>query len=251
MARVFAIAADKGLVGTGVTGARRVLLPAVLKTHNPTHCFVANEYVANILGRFLGLPLPPGALTKSDDGLGFASLDFDLTGESLPPLDPGDCYKKMPDQSTGLVMFDIFIANPDRHNQNVCATLRDKPYDMIAFDHGHALFGHDKTQGIKRLEDLRDRLGISGGSATKQNRHCLLDEILDSGFFEKWMIRIKTIPDHLIDASCEDVRDKGLIDFAEAAALKTFLKYRRDNFQTIVMNHKDEFKGIKQWGLPL
>jgi hypothetical protein len=250
--RAYRIVADRGPVKGGVTGARYADLAAVCKTNEKVHYCIANEYLAERIGRFLGLPIPPGAIIPLGGNplvFGYACLEFTLTGEALPPVDPVECVAKLPDLSTGLVMFDILIANPDRHAQNFSAILHEQPYDMMIFDHSHALFGHSNDGAIKRLTDLQDRLGISGGSITNQNRHCLLDVIEDAAYFAKWISRIETLPNHYLETACGDLVDSGIINHHDGSAIVQFLRYRRDCFPCLLDDHKAQFKGIKQWVL--
>ena len=252
--RAYRIVADRGPVKDGATGARYADLAAVCKTNETVYYCVANEYLAERIGRFLGLPIPPGAIIPlggDPPAFGYACLEFALTGEGLPPVDASDCVAKLPDLSTGLVMFDILIANPDRHVQNLAAVLHEQPYEMTIFDHGHALFGHSKDGAIKRLTDLQDRLAITGGSVTKQNRHCLLDGIDDAVYFAKWISRIETLPNHYIDTTCDDLVGDGIISDHERSAIVAFLRRRRDRFPKLLEDHKAEFRGIKQWVLRL
>ena len=180
---------------------------------------------------------------------GYISLNFTLTGEKLPPINPVECCSKLADLSTGVVMFDILIANPDRHSENLAATLQEPPYEMIIFDHGHALFGHDQANATKRLIDLQDRLAITGGSVTKQHRHCLIDELRDESFFGKWIERVESLPDHFIETTCDDLLQRDFIEHSEFSAMVRFLRHRRDGFRKLVADHQKEFTGLKQLGL--
>lgn len=250
--RAYNIVSDRGSIKPGATGARLVHVSAFCKTNDKLHHCVANEYIAERIGRFLGLPIPPGAigeLTKDLKLRGFISLDFSLTGEVLPPIDPSDCYAKLPDICTGVVMFDILIANGDRHANNLAATLQETPYEMLIFDHSHALFGHIETEALKRLSDLRDRLAVTGGSVTRGNRHCLIDQLKDESLFTKWIERIESLPNHYVDTTCDDLLERDFITHQECSAVVDFLRHRRDEFRKLVKDHQKSFKGLRQLGL--
>ncbi len=178
----------------------------------------------------------------------FASLDFNLTGVALPPVDPFQCAGTFPDLSAGLLLFDILVANCDRHRGNLSADLLAKPPQMNVFDHSHALFGFHAGQGEARLGELRDRLGVSGGSHTHGNRHCLLDVLTTADYFAKWIDRIAKIPDFFLEDACGDVVGLGITD-TEAKAGVDFLKHRRDDLRRIIETGKAEFRGISQWSL--
>jgi hypothetical protein len=247
--RVYNIISDRGQVKPGATGARLVSVSALLKTNDKLHHCVANEYLAERIGRFMGVSIPPGAIGKLAEQQGYISLDFTLTGEVLPPVNPSDCYAKLPDMCTGIVMFDILIANSDRHPNNLSATLQDEPYEIMAFDHSHALFGSNESEALKRLTDLRDRLAVSGGSVTKGNRHCLIDQLTDESRFTTWIDRIEKLPDHYIETACDDLFQRDFITADEFSKVKDFLRHRRDQFRKLVKDHQKAFKGIKQFGL--
>jgi hypothetical protein len=205
------------------------------------------------IGRFLGLPVPPGAIVHAPGNplaeFWFASLDFNLTGTTLPPVDVDDCVDQLPDLSTGLLLFDLLVANCDRHAGNFAVDfLASGGPRMSVFDHGHALFGYFAGQASQRLTDLRDRLGVSGGTLTTGNRHCLLDVLKTADHFPKWLERLAAIPTFFLEDRCRACVGLG-ITAAEADAAIEFLKHRRDNVRGIVNNHRAEFRGITQWNL--
>lgn len=119
---------------------------------------------------------------------------------------------------------------------------------MSIFDHSHALFGKREGECIERMSELRDRLAMSGGSVTEGNRHCLLDVIDTSRFFDDWLKKINGIHDYQIDYACHQAVGLGVND-DEATAAADFLKHRRDNLRGIIKRHRTEFKSIATWEL--
>ena len=225
---------------------------------------VANEYIAGGLAQRLGLPVPPHALVtaniidsqqKEQLLVRFATMDFtgadpDKPNESKGPFplsDPSLCATQKTDISTGVLLFDIWIANPDRHANNMSYRSHVHPYDVAIFDHGHSLLGHERSHGIGRLESLKDRLGISGGTMTGQNRHVLLDVLPHDTFFARWVERIEQIPDFQIDDLCFTHYEIN-IEKNERVAISDFLKYRRDKMWHVIGNNGSEFKKV-QWSL--
>lgn len=237
-------------IGIGVAEAQQVTISAAAKMNTPQapYC-VANELICGELGRFLCLPVPPcGIVCQNNGPAWFASMDFNLTGNSLPPVDPQRCVAVLPDASAGLLLFDILIGNCDRHRRNFAVDYSSKEPRMSIFDHSHALFGYETGKAKERLKLLRDRLSISGGTHTRGNRHCLLDEISSDNNFRQWIDRILKLPDYLIEGLCKDAVNFGVtVDESDEATL--FLKYRRENLQTIILNNKTEFRRITQWSL--
>jgi hypothetical protein len=223
-------------LGTGVSDSQIVSIPGVAKKNCPNapYC-VANEVVCGEIGRFLGLSVPPSGVFYPPKGndLFFASLDFNLTGNTLPPVNATRCVEVLTVESTGLLLFDILIANSDRHGRNFSVDDSAKPPKMNVFDHGHALFGKDVGEGVPRLARLRDRLAISAGSRTAGNRHCLLDQVNTDAHFGRWLERIRQIPDYVIEDLCSE----------------DFLKHRRGKLSQIVEENKGQFTGIRSWRL--
>lgn len=238
-------------LGVGVAGSVYAEVSAVAKRNgDPVPYCIPNELICGEVARFLCLPVPPAGVIHaphSPTHHWFASLDFNLTGNALPPVDPVDCHARLPDLTTGVVLFDILVANPDRHRGNLSMDASMAPPQMNVFDHGHALFGSVAGQGVQRLQGLRDQLGLSG-TPTEPNQHCLLDAIASDAHFGKWMGRIRQLPNFYVEEVCLSAVGLGISD-AEARAGIDFLKHRRDNIQQIVQNFRAEFRGITQWGL--
>jgi hypothetical protein len=238
-------------LGSRVSDGHSVTVPAVAKKNGPNapYC-VPNEVLCGELGRLLGLPVPPGGVFYAPDGnrLFYASLNFNLTGVALPPVDTTKCTKLLPRASTGVLLFDVLIANADRDGRNFSVDFSLKPPTMNIFDHGHAMFGKEAGKGVARLQKLQTRLGISAGSQTMGNRHCLLDQIATDNDFGYWLDRIRCIPDFFIEDVCQELGGLGCSD-GEVAAAIDFLRYRRTNLQQIIESNQDEFTGIRSWAL--
>jgi hypothetical protein len=239
-------------VGIGATASYYVTIQAVAKVNGaPAPYCVPNEIICAEIGRFLGLPVPPWGVVSAPnmaDPHWFASLDFNLTGNALPPVDPQICFAQLPDLATGLFLFDTLIANSDRHNGNFSVDTLVNPPQMNVFDHSHALFGATAGAGQARLHDLINRLAVTGGSHTRGNRHCLIDVIANDKYFEKWLQRIQKMPDFFIEESCDSPVGMG-IEGSDAHEAAAFLKHRRDNLKRIILADRSEFGAIQNWSL--
>ncbi len=244
-------------LGIGVAQSRYVYLSAVAKENSASaapYC-IPNELICGELGRFLRLPVPPVGIVSQVRGEPlFASLDFNLTGNSLPPVNVVNCVNVFPSLSAGLLLFDIWVANCDRHAGNFSVDFYGTPPQMNIFDHSHALFGYAAGQGEIRLTTLRDRLGISWTTNNPvdsgQHRHCLLDAVSDDDHFDFWLNRIRATPDFYIEEICQDAEPYGLTAQEVSTAID-FLKARRDNMKQIISNNQAEFSAIQTWRLPL
>jgi len=244
-------------LGIGVAGSRYVNLSAVGKENNTAaapYC-IPNELICGELGRFLRLPIPPaGIVSQASGGPLFASLDFNLVGNSLPPVNVENCVQVLPSLSAGLLLFDIWVANCDRHAENFSVDFLGTPPQMNIFDHSHALFGYAAGQGETRLTSLNDRLGISWTTNhpvdSGRHRHCLLDTVNEDTHFTFWLDRIRATPDFFIEEVCQDAAPYGLAAQEVTAAI-AFLKNRRDNLREIINNHREEFSAIQAWSLSI
>ena len=133
----------------------------------------------------------------------FGSLDFNFDRDQLPPILPEPCWQHLPFECTGVLFFDILIANADRHDENLLVDNGLKPKRMIVFDHDQSLFGGGGSlRGQERLDAIMTRLGVSGGPVTSGNRHCLLDGANTREYFGEWLKRIGSLPDWFIEDVC-------------------------------------------------
>lgn len=212
---------------------------------------LGNDWIASKIAEKIGLPTPPSAIVEIDTpqhGVRnyFATLNF---GQHFQVFDPDLCVKTDLMICTGILLFDILIANPDRHSANLSFAWHAKPAAVLLFDHGHALLGHVAQNGPKRLSDLKDRLGCSGGMVTQQNRHIFLDKINSDKYFDYWLDRIEKLPNYQIEDACFCPYDIGL-NQQERAMVCDFIKHRRDTIRRLVANEQREFRGITQFSIP-
>ncbi len=236
-------------VGIGAGNVTYAELQAVVKSNQPIapYC-VPNELICGEIGRYLQLPIPPGGLVEFENQVFFASLDFNLAGESLPPIVPATCVEALPFLAAGVLVFDAFIANNDRHPRNLSLDLSVKKPRLMVFDHGHALLGDEPSKSVERFKRVEDRLGIAGGEDSGGVPHCLLDHLKVADHLDAWLKRVEQVPGYVIEGVCERAVGLGITD-AEAGAASDFLKNRRHLLRSIVKANRAQFKGIIQWGL--
>lgn len=240
----------------GITGARVVRLSAIAKTdgQDAPYC-LANEVVCAELGRLLGLPIPPYTLvdlpakppTRPVPIRAFSSLDFALQGVRLPPVDPAECVRLVPDLCAGVALFDVLVINTDRHAGNLAMDTSGPPR-LAVYDHSHALLGDVRGQAVQRLEAASRILGCDG-TLTGPNTQCLLSALTNDLHFDKWLGRIEAIPDFVIDDLVAAAKELGCTG-GEGDSLAAFLKDRRSNVRQIIQAHQASFPGITQWSLP-
>jgi hypothetical protein len=216
---------------------------------------IPNEWIAGNIAQFLRLPIPPFALTRNDPshkGM-FASLRFGTkqlhkqTRETQPrDMIPEPCVRNDPELCTGILLFDIYVANGDRNRSNLKVNDPFNPTDFNIFDHERSLFFVEAKQGKKRLDEMLTALGVSRGSVSGHSQHCFLDAITTDEHFYQWISKIASIRDWFIDEICHEMNDWLTEDEIEAVIL--FLKYRKDNLVEIIRKHKSKFR-IKDWGI--
>lgn len=209
---------------------------------------VVNEWICGSICQYLRLPIPPFALLrKNNEKVYFASLHFSI--EDTPDdVDAETVWEHFDEEAAGVLLFDIFVCNNDRHNGNLKVDDPVSPKRLFVFDHDQALFGCLPGDEVKRLDSMRDRLGVTGSNVSKGNRHCLIDVIDSADWFSVWVGAITEIPDRFIREVCREVVGFGIdVNLAEYAY--DFLCDRKRRFDTLLNSHKDEFTQITDWGI--
>jgi hypothetical protein len=180
-------------VGEGATGSMYMGVASVAKCDLDSQPYiVANEYIVASLARAIRLPIPPSSLVSHDGKSWHVSQNFNLSGENLPPANPSAIVAAHPRLSWGIVLFDAWVVNTDRHNKNLSF---DQTKDLLQiFDHSHALFAQT---GRTVLENNLEKLGIGG--------HCLAPQLSDLDGMQEWADRIAAVPDYYIKETVADV----------------------------------------------
>jgi hypothetical protein len=219
-------------VGSGATQSFHVGVAGVAKGNSPGLPFVvANELLCGHLARVLLLPVPPGFIIEHNGTPHYVSLNFNLAGEDLPPADPGAIQSAHPDLACGIVLFDIWIVNADRHRQNIA---HDRTTDRVQiFDHSHAFFGN----GAAHLTATEDQLGIGG--------HCLAGELRSLTGMRSWRDRILSVPEFYIRAVVEAAAEVGL-PADQIGFCASYLLRRRSKLLDLVKQYRASFPKVEQ-----
>jgi hypothetical protein len=207
---------------------------------------IPSEYIASKLGQVLGLPIPPCALTRfgQQDIRLFSSYDFNFERASLVPVFGDIVVAKLPHLCAGVVVFDIWIGNEDRHDENVVVDRGDDPRHLHLFDHDHSLLSGMNYSGVERLAKLEKDLGITGKPPINNNRHVFLDELKSHEDLDFWIGRVQKVPDFMIDDLCDAAKSEIGIESNVASKLAFFLKQRRDGIGGLINNNHDEFTAL-------
>lgn len=214
---------------------------------------LANEWISANLAQFIRLQVPPFVIVKKRSRKTAMFISYSYDGDTKPDdVEPELLYATHPYECTGIVVFDILIANCDRHGGNLKVDKPTKPTSYYLIDHERALFYIYSGEGIKRLKSRENRLGINDGydSDPRDEWHCLIELLDDVELITKWVTRIETIPDWFIDDICEEMWKVSLTRH-ECEAVKSFLKKRRDGMERLILDHKDRFPLITNWPLVL
>ena len=242
----YGVAAVESPIGVGVTGSRFCTLAGVVKIDSPEAAYtVANEYVASRLAGLLGLPVPPGAIAELDDGTtSFTMMRFGKKGDKPPPVDAADFVASRPRLAAGIVLFDSWVLNADRHAGNLAWYPAGRGSVSI-FDHGHALFGTVAGKGIEVLDGRVNHPFLGHG--------CLIGELTVAADVEAWIEQIEAVRDTAIRDICQPLAGLGVCSQDESAKLEEVLVSRRRALRTLVKAGRDKFTKIKDedWGLNL
>ncbi len=225
-------------VGRGVMGSRYVAVSGVAKAATDAMPMaVVNELICADLARAVKLPVPPSFLVHNGDGTPYhVSLNFYLAGEDLPPADAGAVVADLPAFAAGIVLFDAWVCNEDRHPSNLAY---DRPSRRVTlFDHSHSFLTGDWPQ---RLERVKSELAIGN--------HCIARELTRVDGFSAWHKRIMAVPEFYIKEAVAQAVGIGPMDAHVAAFAAGYLLDRRDRLLDLVDAHRAVFPKINeaQW----
>lgn len=228
-------------VGDGASGSRYCTLGGVAKTNTPAPYAVANEYICGRLGLLMGLPVPPGVIVGADDGRpAFVCLRFGRRGEKPPPVIAQHLVEDEEFMAAGIVAFDCWIGNEDRHDRNL-AYSRDPPLDLAVFDHSHALMGSDPGGAVHRFSDNLDKTYVGSG--------CLAPLMSKGGAFPEWAKRIQSVDPGVIKSTCRAVKRVGAATEPEVRAAEEFILHRRTRILRYLQHDVNALPRVMEWGL--
>jgi hypothetical protein len=235
----YGVAALGSPMGAGVTGSREARLDGVVKTWDPAAPYtVANEYICGRLASAVGLPVPPGTIARLNDGSwGYVMLRFGHRGDRLPPVDPPEVVRYKASLAAGVVAFDSWVINFDRHEGNLAYA---QDVGLSVFDHGHALLGTTDAGAINHMEMFIDKPVISG---------CLVPHLQEPRHLHQWAHRLSVVPDDLVGEVCDTAGRLDIITRAEAKAVTTMLNARKVRLWDDIRKNEPLFTGISDWGL--
>lgn len=226
-------------IGAGVSGTREATLRGVVKTNEPVAPYtVANEYICGRLGVVIGLPVPPGSIARLNDGtLAYVMMRFGHRGDRLPSADPAEVVQYRAALAAGVVAFDSWVVNTDRHAGNLAFA---PEVGLSVFDHGHALLGTTDAGAVVHTQTWLDKPVVGG---------CLVPELRDARHLQQWAHRVSVVPDDLVGEVCDTAYRVGVVTRDEAKAATTMLNARKVRIWDDIRKNDVSFTGITDWGL--
>jgi hypothetical protein len=201
---------------------------------------VTNDYIASTLGLILGLPVAPVALVALGGGaVASVSLGFGERGVQPPPADLERLADEHPQDVAGIVVFDQWVLNTDRHDENLASL---PAHGMVAFDHDAAVIGFKPPDSaLKNLEAGHD-------AAVKS--HCLAPYVADWSHLEQWVALVQGVSPVALRRVVERTFHARLINASERDAIVSMLTYRANRIGDMIESREDDFTRITQRSLP-
>lgn len=202
---------------------------------------VVNDYVASTLGMAVGLPVPPGALLRFHQGEpGYLSLGFSDRGDRPPPIIPPVFTRERPWEATGIIAFDQWILNNDRHDANL-AYLPNS---------GVAVFDHDMAL-ICNPQDGDACTSLESGLEQTIKGHLLSRHLETAEYFSEWFDRVKSVRKREIRRAVTTCFDANLIDDKIRDKLIGFLEHRQTRIHSHIGRTVSEYVKIDSWPLDI
>ena len=196
---------------------RYVGITAVAKRDKESTFEVFNELVAMRLGQLIGLPIPVGMVLNKDNTFYFASCHILAAGGELPKADLERFAKEKPIEACGVLVFDAWIANTDRHDENLWYDYYADRYFLI--DHGRALLdGSGLTHLRSRADDL----------ALRTDPPCLAPHIRSFHAFEFWRQQITALSEAAIRTTAIEAATVGVDQTLALECANWLIKRRRE-----------------------
>jgi hypothetical protein len=194
-----------------------------VKPRTPDHPWlVANEFVCARLAAAVGLPIPAGEIGQDQsDRVAWVTTVIDLNGQLVAPEDVRAIVAREPDLVAGVFVFDVWILNIDRHDENV---ISHPKLGLWVIDHDQALGGQ--------------RTGIPGALAALQDDalgfHAFGDADLDRARLRAWGDRVRAVPRSAVERLVTEGCRRGLYSKDVAAAVVNFILRRQGDVHRLV-----------------
>lgn len=214
-----------GASADGATGAVWGTADVLVKPSDLHPNVVANEYVANRLALVLGVPVPMGDVWTDELGVKYwVTAAIRQRGFELPPPTSADLAQVPEDMRSLMLIFDAWINNVDRHEENILCDRRGRAW---LIDHDQALYGDIRSDRTRGLLSTMDRPLTGHIFATPGVRP-------GAGAIDAAIWRLRTVEMRNVKAQLKRAQDARLINHQEVHGLWRFLSDRRGNIQTLL-----------------
>lgn len=230
-----------GALVEGSDGVSAVRLSAFMRQNYPERPWgVVNDYISSMLGMSIGLPVPPGALIQLYDGeYAYVSMGFSIKGDRLPPVIFEQFVVERPWEASGIIAFDQWISNTDRHDENI--GYHDR-FGVAVFDHDLSLLIRSQNDPIGMLREYRDAHVV---------RHDLAPYMTTAEYFEMWSTRISSVTTQEVRRIVYNCRHAGLITNDLVQELVRFIEHRKTRVLDYIQRTRDEYAKIAEWPFDL
>lgn len=200
------------------TGNVRMILKPAADDHP---MMLVNEFISSRLAQAIGLRCPAGDIAQMYDGRrAWATVDLLFRGHSPAPPRPKRILETAAHHAAGCVVFDTWILNDDRHEDNV---VFHEYLGLWLIDHDQALGG--KSEDLKAvLPTCSDR-----ASSPRLFRGIALPE----RELAYWTTRVSAVPMSVVNGVIEEARRRNLCNRQQGVALRNFLHHRRDRITSL------------------
>lgn len=185
----------------------------VVKRDGGDASMVVNEFVCTRLAIGLGLPVPMGDAAELDGRNAWVSAEIALDGVTLPAADPDEVLKHAISDLAGICVFDVWVANHDRSDENILFHPR---VGLWAIDHEAALAGPATLHPTHLAREVMSKTHWSLVDPARLSERSLQD----------WAERIRTISPHMIDSTLREAQARRLLDEPQRKAIHHFLSER-------------------------
>ncbi|MFC0546623.1 hypothetical protein [Kutzneria chonburiensis] len=201
---------------------------------------VLNDYISSALGLSIGLSVPPGALVELDGGIyGYTCMAFGLKGDRLPPAILGKLVLERPWEAWGIVAFDQWVANTDRHDGNVAYHPK---VGVAAFDHDLALLGRCSKDLSSMLRSERDR---------EVRSHEFAPYFQSAEYLDSWCTRIAGVQKEEIRRLVNNCLAVDLVNKEVAEELIRYIDHRKSRVREFISRTSGEYSKVTEWPFEL
>lgn len=204
-----------GVPSTGSGNVQRGRAEIYYKGHTADRPYeIANEFICNRLAIALSLSCPLGDIGKlSDDELAWISFAATQNGDTTAPPDiVAEVAVKHPDFAAGVLVFDEWVMNPDRTDENIVWFPGMTPY---VIDHGEAVL------------TMRQQLSQPNGPYTRITASHSFRGHVASEALVKWIQKVNALSVDAIREPVAMARSWRLIDADDAENVVALLDTRR------------------------